>query len=374
MSLATINNILLRTKIDPNLSAKGSSVTWLELDDNLKIIRDAIVELSTASTEGFDAYNNLTVYNNTDPSYVVYDGNIWEFINPTPAAGVTPGTDILTWQIVSQGLFSHLKNRDQFLDETGVNEVSASSLRALLDSYTSDLADVLDLANDYTDIEIAGIDLTTLWNKSGNTLSARGKLGATSGDFGFDIVKNNVTEGGLSNDASWFFGLTAKLTDTFFSVKSTGNTTGTYTQKWQNDDGTELFFIRDDGSFGMRGIMYDLVTGIRYFENRQFYNSSDFGVCSFELSALQKYNGGLGVNVSVCDWANQQLIRYTDNTTALDWDFMRLYRDWTCFSTGGFMVPVGTTGQRLATQGAVRYNTTTSKFEGYDGSSWNDFH
>lgn len=38
--------------------------------------------------------------------------------------------------------------------------------------------------------------------------------------------------------------------------------------------------------------------------------------------------------------------------------------------TGGIQVPVGTTGERITTQGTIRYNTTTSKFEGYDGSTW----
>lgn len=38
--------------------------------------------------------------------------------------------------------------------------------------------------------------------------------------------------------------------------------------------------------------------------------------------------------------------------------------------TGAIQVPVGTTSERIATQGAIRYNTTTGKFEGYDGSTW----
>ena len=40
-------------------------------------------------------------------------------------------------------------------------------------------------------------------------------------------------------------------------------------------------------------------------------------------------------------------------------------------TTGGFGVPVGTTGQRTATQGAIRFNTDTVKFESYDGTTWN---
>ena len=42
--------------------------------------------------------------------------------------------------------------------------------------------------------------------------------------------------------------------------------------------------------------------------------------------------------------------------------------------TGGIVIPVGTTAQRgTATQGKVRYNTSTSCFEGYDGSTWGNF-
>ena len=40
-------------------------------------------------------------------------------------------------------------------------------------------------------------------------------------------------------------------------------------------------------------------------------------------------------------------------------------------TTGGFGVPVGTTAQRTATQGALRFNTDTSLFEGYDGITFN---
>ena len=40
-------------------------------------------------------------------------------------------------------------------------------------------------------------------------------------------------------------------------------------------------------------------------------------------------------------------------------------------NTGSFAVPVGTTDQRSAVQGAIRYNTTISAFESYDGTTWN---
>lgn len=40
-------------------------------------------------------------------------------------------------------------------------------------------------------------------------------------------------------------------------------------------------------------------------------------------------------------------------------------------NSGSFGVPVGTTDQRTSIQGAIRFNTTLSKFETYDGLAWN---
>ena len=40
-------------------------------------------------------------------------------------------------------------------------------------------------------------------------------------------------------------------------------------------------------------------------------------------------------------------------------------------NTGSFAVPVGTTAQRSAVIGAIRYNTTAGAFETYDGVGWN---
>jgi hypothetical protein len=40
-------------------------------------------------------------------------------------------------------------------------------------------------------------------------------------------------------------------------------------------------------------------------------------------------------------------------------------------SAGSFAVPVGTTAQRSAVQGAIRYNTTAGAFETFDGVGWN---
>jgi len=38
--------------------------------------------------------------------------------------------------------------------------------------------------------------------------------------------------------------------------------------------------------------------------------------------------------------------------------------------TNAIQIPIGTTAQRVDTQGNIRYNTTATQFEGYNGSSW----
>ena len=38
-------------------------------------------------------------------------------------------------------------------------------------------------------------------------------------------------------------------------------------------------------------------------------------------------------------------------------------------------MPVGTTAQRASAQsGDIRFNSSTNKFQGYDGTTWQDFH
>jgi hypothetical protein len=108
-----------------------------------------------------------------------------------------------------------------------------------------------DLIN-YIAAEIAAIpspDLTALWNLSGNTFDARKKLGSTSGDFGFDIYKDNVVQGGLSDTAKWYWGTNAAFTDTDHSFRGAGNTSASYALQVQNSDNSASAWFRNDGVF-----------------------------------------------------------------------------------------------------------------------------
>jgi hypothetical protein len=135
MSLATLDNILLREKVDPVLTAKGSELTFDEEDTNFVIIHDAIKELAVIEVGGVDAYDAGEEYSLTSPAtYVTYGNNTWQYINAVPSTGVTPGTDPTTWALASSGAFSHSQNTDTKLAEGTVNEVTALEIRTFLDS------------------------------------------------------------------------------------------------------------------------------------------------------------------------------------------------------------------------------------------------
>ena len=72
-------------------------------------------------------------------------------------------------------------------------------------------------------------------------------------------------------------------------------------------------------------------------------------------------NGTYNLGSTAQNW-NKAFLRTLDSSTGTV----------TVDTTGSFVLPVGTTVQRPSSlaQGMIRYNTTDSTFEGYDGSNW----
>jgi hypothetical protein len=186
MSLDLLDSILLRTLTDPIYDAKGSELTWGELDTNQKILGDAIRELSAVEVSGIDPYNAGTEYSNADPDYVTYDNNTWEYVNAIPSTGVTPGTDPSTWALASQGLFSHQQNTDSSLALGTVNEVTASEIRTFIDSYSAyddTLVFLIDGSKDMeADINFANDGTGITWVGGSSIKEASGILSIISYD------------------------------------------------------------------------------------------------------------------------------------------------------------------------------------------------
>ncbi len=105
------------------VAPKGSDLTYAELDNNFIILYDWIKAMGSGGN--LSPYNAGTTYANTPPTYVSYNGNIWHYINGTPASGITPGTDPLTWEQVTLGALAHVQNTDQYIDLGGPSQASA---------------------------------------------------------------------------------------------------------------------------------------------------------------------------------------------------------------------------------------------------------
>ena len=72
--------------------------------------------------------------------------------------------------------------------------------------------------------------------------------------------------------------------------------------------------------------------------------------------------------VQTGDTTGNLVIQTNGTTTAATFD---TNQNLTLNSTGAVTIPVGTTGERPApATGMLRYNTTSTSFEGYNGSTW----
>jgi hypothetical protein len=93
--------------------------------------------------------------------------------------------------------------------------------------------------------------------------------------------------------------------------------------------------------------------------------SSDYSILLGRNTSTGGFSNSIAIGRAAVNTSTNQLM--VGSST-------RPVNDVTIFGTGGIKVPVGTTGERIAVQGMVRYNTSTSKFEGYDGTTWQNFY
>lgn len=122
---------------------KGTQLTHEELDGNFVFLNDRISGLT--SSVDVAPYNGGTTY--TGSTYVSYSGNLYLHISGTPTTGVIPDSDPTKWQLVSSGVLIHEKNKDQYLDFGGANQVAASEIRSLIDNSTLIITTYADLSD-----------------------------------------------------------------------------------------------------------------------------------------------------------------------------------------------------------------------------------
>jgi len=153
------------------------------------------------------------------------------------------------------------QDANDFIPDNITEDIDANDVRQRVIDLADSCLNLLDFFTGTTSEYVAGDgslqpfpvppspDLTALWNLSGNTFDARKKLGSTSGDFGFDFIKNNTVHGGLSDTAKWYWGTNAAFADTDHSFKGAGNTSATYGLQIQNSDNSANAWFRNDGLF-----------------------------------------------------------------------------------------------------------------------------
>jgi hypothetical protein len=232
-------------------------------------------------TNNFEIGNGITNIKG-DGTEINFKGNL-KFEN-IPYSSITPTTTVLSKDIIT-GQISFLDvnsvmSGTNFVAPYGINGInySASGYKlggtltenTTIDSNTFNLnfsgtngiKYLADYSSNYTNrtlvdkgyvdnqLNLKISENTTAgngWSILGNTFSARGILGSTSGAFGYDEVMNSVVFGGVNNDKSRFYGTTESFVDTNYSFQTLGNTSDTYGFQIKNIDNTSLFSVRNDG-------------------------------------------------------------------------------------------------------------------------------
>lgn len=160
-------NLILRETTHSPLVNKNDFLTGVDHDNNLINIYEDLLALCL--TNGVIAYDISTTYDDSVFNYVTHEGKLWKYVNAVPGYNVTPGTNEAYWIEVFPTELAHRKNSDTILDEGGLNEVSASEIRAFID---------------------AGLTSTTNLSLSEHSATSM-KINSSTGT---DVVLNGATE------------------------------------------------------------------------------------------------------------------------------------------------------------------------------------
>lgn len=124
-------SLILRSEVHSPLTTKGTYLTSSDFDNNNINIYEDFNQLATSND--IADFNASVVYDNTLEKFATYNGRTYLYVNASATMGNLP-TDTNYWIEIFPTYLAHQKNRDTILDEGGVNETTASEIRAFIDA------------------------------------------------------------------------------------------------------------------------------------------------------------------------------------------------------------------------------------------------
>jgi len=204
-----------------------------------------------------------------------------------------------------------------------------------------------------------------------NTAGDSNFLGSSSGYQAFNATRSN------------FFGTNAgyqaldATRANIFGYQAAYQAYGTYNSNifgyqagYQAYDAHDSNFLGYEAGYGADTAANALFIGYRAGKNDTVDttgSTDDFAILIGQNTSTGGFKNSMAIGSGATNTAQNQAI-FGSSTRPLD--------DFRIIGTGAFMPQVGTTAERPATPvaGMIRFNTTTSKHEGYDGSTWNNLY
>lgn len=224
-----LTDFIFRYITKAGYTTKGSELTWTELDENLEILVDELANNRSEAIGNVTPYSPTTLYTNTNPTYVSYNGNIYEYVFAGSSVGQTPDVSPAYWTLVSNGKLTHQQNTDTYLALGTANQVSASDLKSLIsDAYiTGTRATIIGL-RDSSQLKIGRLyyisdERISLQAVSVNTLSTQGLY------IGYNADYQNASTQMLqasTNDCVWGSNTSVWWTDILTTFPTSGSRIG----------------------------------------------------------------------------------------------------------------------------------------------------
>lgn len=127
----------LNAYVASQIAANGSNaITGPIAQEVLQSINLSLLEIMNSlpgqTVNVFDPWDGGTTYTGGQEVVVQHNNKLWLFVSGSNSLGTEPGTNGLVWQQINAVQLAHFRNQDQFLDQSGPNQVSAFQLRRLL--------------------------------------------------------------------------------------------------------------------------------------------------------------------------------------------------------------------------------------------------